>query len=196
MKYIKSNLGSIITVILIAIITFNPDAKSFVLGGLMKTGLFNPSIDNTPGSSPAATEINNPVLAPTVLFTSSSGETIDISASKGKVIFLNFWATWCPPCIAEMPSINSLKSKLDNESVLFLMVDADNNLKASGTFMQKKKYNLPVYGPASPIPSSVFSGALPTTLIINKKGEIVFKHESMADYNNSEMVDFLNALAK
>src|SRR5690606_16804378 len=114
---------------------------------------------------------------------------------KGKVIFLNFWATWCPPCIAEMPSVNALYNRFkDNKSVAFVLVDADGKMKSAQAFMEKHKHDLPVYIPAGQIPGQLFRGSLPTTLIINKKGEIVFGHEGMADYNSDQVVKFMNDL--
>ncbi|MGV3508550.1 MAG: TlpA family protein disulfide reductase, partial [Sphingobacteriaceae bacterium] len=165
--------------------------KGLVLQGLVKTGLYKPDID----SADTKSAMGKP--APSVLFQSSSGEKINISEPGDKVIFLNLWATWCPPCIAEMPSIQALKNKVINkDGVVFLMADVDSDLKKSVAFMQKKKYTFDVYAPASTIPETLFSGTIPTTVIINKEGKIVFQHEGMADYDSEEMVKFINDLAK
>ena len=188
MKYIKSNIGFIISLIVLAIIVFNPETKSLILRGLIKTGLYDPDLKPNNNSTEAG-------LAPSVLLRSASGELLNISESKGKVIFLNFWATWCPPCIAEMPSIQSLKNKLSGSNdIIFAMVDADDDLKKSTGFMQKHHYNMPVYTVASSVPKSLFGGSLPTTIIIDKGGKIVMRHEGMADYGSKEMESFLRNL--
>lgn len=130
-----------------------------------------------------------------VRFMDSQGKTVSLGDLKGKVIFLNFWATWCPPCIAEMPSINKLRQSLkDEQDIVFMLVDVDNNLKKSTAFMKKKKYDLPVYAPASAIPSTFLEGAIPTTVIIDKKGEIIARIEGGRDYSSPGMLKSLNQL--
>lgn len=197
LKSIKSNIGFIITLIFFAIIVISPDAKALLMKGLMKTGLFAPDVSNLqPKPAGTTTEPAGPVVPP-VSFTSLDGKTLDLTSLKGKVVFINFWATWCPPCIAEMPSVNSLFNKMkNNDNIVFLMVDVDNKLESSEAFMKKNKYDLPVYAPAASLPEELFQGSLPTTVIINKKGEIVFKHEGMADYNSGETEKLLNDLSK
>src|SRR5690606_3035773 len=65
-----------------------------------------------------------------VAFKDKDGKTVSLKSLKGKVVFINFWATWCPPCIHEMPSINELKKTFKgNDNIVFLMVDVDNNIK-------------------------------------------------------------------
>ena len=191
MKFIKSNIGFIIFMAILAAIVLNPQLKSLVLRGLLQTGLFNPGIE-----LPNEKSSGNLQKAATVTFRSAAGENIDISAAEGKVVFLNFWATWCPPCIAEMPSIQKLKNKFDSKDVVFVMVDVDNSLQKAEAFLRKQGYNFEVFSQTSSIPESLFKGALPTTVIINKEGEIVFHHEGMADYNSAAMEKLINDLLK
>lgn len=191
-KSIKSNIGFIISLVFFAVIVFNPDAKALLMRGLMKTGLFAPDVSKSAGTIDPA----GPVTT-SVSFISLEGKTMDLASLRGKVVFINFWATWCPPCVAEMPSVNSLYNKMkNNENVVFLMVDMDNKLEGSEAFMKKNKYDLPVYAPAGSIPQELFKGSLPTTVIINKKGEIVFQHEGMADYDSGDTEKLLNDLSE
>ncbi|TZF82538.1 TlpA family protein disulfide reductase [Pedobacter sp. BS3] len=196
-KYLRSNLGFIITLIAIMLMAFSPTVKGIVMQGLIKTGLFNPDVndsDKTGESQQADQSIAMPV-APSATFTGEDGSAIDLTDLRGKVIFLNFWATWCPPCMAEMPSVNALHEKFkNNPSIVFMLVDADGSLKKASAFMKKRNFSLPVYIPAAKIPEELFQGSLPTTIIINKKGEIVFGHEGMADYNSPKVHQFLNKL--
>lgn len=196
-KYIKANIGFTISLVFLAILIISPDAKALLMQGLIKTGLFTPNISHLQSDHPSEAPETSGPPAPPASFNSLDGKTLDLASLKGKVVFINFWATWCPPCIAEMPSINSLFKKMKgNDKVVFLMVDADNTLKSAEEFMKKSKFNLPVYGPAGALPQELFMGSLPTTVIINKKGEIVFKHEGMADYNTGETEKLLNQLSK
>jgi thiol-disulfide isomerase/thioredoxin len=195
MKYLRSNIGFIIALVFLTAMMFVPEFKATVLRGFMKIGLFKPDI-LMPSSDPSEVQ---PLLveAPSVEFKSSAGEKLNIKNTKDKVIFLNFWATWCPPCIAEMPSIQALRNKLKNkEVVVFAMVDADSNLASSLSFMKKNNYDLPVYVQTSAAPESLFNGSLPTTVIINKQGKIVMKHNGVADYDTIEMLTLLNTLSK
>jgi len=200
-KFFKSNIFFIITLVILAVVAFSPDAKAILMRGVMSTGILSPDVSQVAGE---AKEPGNPSgetpaapLVESVSFTSADGRTIDLARLKGKVVFLNFWTTWCPPCIAEMPSINRLYEKLkENKDLVFVLADADGKLERSTAFMKKKNFALPVYIPASPIPAQLFRGSLPTTVIINKNGRIVFAHEGMADYNTPEMEKALKDLAK
>lgn len=130
-----------------------------------------------------------------ITFQDGNGKIVALNDLKGKVVFINFWATWCPPCIAEMPSINELKAKFgENENIIFLMVDVDGKHKKSQAFMDKREFNLPVYIPHSEIPKEFLSGAIPTTVILDKKGAIAARIEGGRDYSKPEIVNALKQL--
>jgi len=194
-KVTFSNIFTGIVLIFVAAMVLSPDFKGQVSQSLMKIGLFQPDVpEGTPDE--LANEFSATSMAEEILFKNPDGEVIELSDQKGKVVFINFWATWCPPCIAEMPSINKLYSEFrNNNKVMFLMVDVDNEREKSQKFMDKRKFELPVYTPASPIPPSYMSGAIPTTLVLNKYGKVVFKHEGMGDFSNEEFKAFLAKLA-
>lgn len=167
-------------------VLFIPAAKSLLIRGLMGVGFFQAKTEQT----------SRPLPTKDVIFKDSAGRNISLSSLKGKVVFINFWATWCPPCLAELPSINTLYNKLsDNPKIVFIMVDADNLLKKSIPFLQDHGYNLPVFQSVTDIPSEMLSGLIPTTVIINKEGLMVFRHQGVADYNSSDLVVYLQKLA-
>ncbi len=169
---------------------FSTDARAYLIRGLLFTGLFNAEAKVSP-------EKTDKIYAQTMIFRSETGEMINTSENKDKIYFINFWATWCPPCRAEMPSINKLASKIKNkDKVEFVMVDVDAKLNASVAYMKKHSFNLKVYTAESGIPENIFSGSLPTTAIIGPNGTLLFHHTGMADYNNQKMIDFLNNLSK
>lgn len=188
-----SNIFTALMVILIIAMFVNPNVKGTLMQGLMKIGLFQPDVSeqNTEGTASNTAENSD------VLFRDKSGKTVNLKDLKGKVVFINFWATWCPPCVGEMPSINQLYEKnKDNKNIVFLMVDMDGNLDKSQKFMSKNNYSLSVVIPASNIPTSFVDQSIPTTVLLNKKGEIIFKHEGGADYTNKEFQDYLVKLTK
>lgn len=187
LKFLKSNISNLVFLAFAALLFFSPDAKTIVIKGLLLTGLYHA---DAPDSS-----VKDHSSAPEVIFRSQNGEVINIQKDTGTVYFINFWATWCPPCRAEMPSINALSSKIMNKkNVKFIMVDVDNKMDSSEKYMQKRGMNLEVYAAISSIPDVLFNGTLPTTVIIDSKGKIVFRHTGVANYDSVEMINFINML--
>lgn len=113
------------------------------------------------------------------------GQVIDFNAYRGKKILLNFWATWCPPCIAEMPSLQELHNDYKDE-VVFLFVTQDEE-EALQKFLQKGGYDLPIYRPYSNPPELLRSNSLPTTFLINEQGEILIRKVGAADWNSEKV---------
>ncbi len=130
-----------------------------------------------------------------VSFLDEKGNSVDLKSLKGKVVFINFWATWCPPCIEELPSINNLrKGYKDNDNIVFLMVDVDSEIEQSTAFMKENSYDLPVFIPNSEIPSEFLAGAIPTTVVLDKRGNIAERVEGGQDYDTQAIKDHLNEL--
>ena len=123
----------------------------------------------------------------------AEGKTRSLEEFKGKVIFLNFWATWCPPCIAEMPSIDKLHEEMGDE-VAFVMLSFDDDFEKAKAFDKRKGYDLPIYAPASDLPAMYQSSSLPTTYVIDSRGNLALTHKGMADYDNVEFKNFLKGL--
>ncbi|MGO1595139.1 MAG: TlpA family protein disulfide reductase [Sphingobacterium sp.] len=133
--------------------------------------------------------------AENIVFKDEQGETLPLESLKGKVVFINFWATWCPPCIEEMPSIDQLyRSYKNRDDVVFITVDVDNKIEESTAFMKDNGYELPVYTPASNIPSEYLAGAIPTTVILARSGEMMGRLEGGRDYSAEEFVDAFDEL--
>ncbi len=165
-----------------------PSAKAFFLQGLMEIGLFKPD---------TAVSENSSVDLSGIRFKDVDGKTVDLGDLKGKVVFLNFWATWCPPCIAEMPAVNKLYEQYkDHKDVVFLLVDADGDFKKSQQFMNRKNYDLPLYAVASAIPQTIFKGSLPTTVVFDKLGRMSYHGEGAANYADQKFIDFMEKLIK
>lgn len=114
-----------------------------------------------------------------------NSETINLSQSEGRVVIINYWATWCPPCIAEMPEIQELydnyKDKID-----FYLVTNDPPVKIE-KFLKKQGYELPIYFPLEKEPNVLESSSLPTTFLISKNGEIVMKKVGAASWNSDKV---------
>ena len=121
-----------------------------------------------------------------------NGEEINFSQSEEKVTIVNFWATWCPPCVAEMPSFQKLYDSYGNK-VDFYFVTSEESEKVN-RFLQKNSYTLPVYIQQYEAPKQLKSQALPTTFLISKSGEIVIDEEGAADWNSKKMRALLDNL--
>lgn len=127
----------------------------------------------------------------------ADGEMMELRDSKGQVTFLNVWASWCPPCIAEMPTIQNLYSEVsDHDNIRFIMLSVDQNLNDAINFMEDNEYGMPFQFPASNIPQIIQNPALPTTYVISKEGQIVYEKEGFADYSRSGFSDWLIGLSK
>lgn len=174
--------GALLTILLV------PAAKAMVIQGLMEIGLFSPDLKQSKN-------LETPSLSSEIVFKDAKDRLISLNDLKGKVVFLNFWATWCPPCLAEMPSVSRLyeRYKMDPE-VIFLMIDADSDFKKAENFMNRKGFNMPVYTFASELPERVFDGSLPTTLVFDKQGRISFHEVGAANYNSKKFIAFMEQL--
>lgn len=194
MRLKKITLSDVVTIVL-ALITLalvvSIRARTWAITGLLSLGFFNPKI-------PVIKPGENLMPAPAMVVHAVNGKTIDLQQQKGKVVFINFWATWCPPCLAEMPSVNDFYMRVKNDpNIVFLSVDVDNRLNNSSAFMKNNGYQIPVYGGnLDGLPTSFYSGTIPTTLVIDKRGLVVFNHPGKANYDGDEFTRFVTGLAK
>jgi len=120
------------------------------------------------------------------------GARFNFETSKNKVVFINYWATWCPPCIAEMPDLEDLYQKYHTE-IDFYFITNDDPLKVEA-FMKKNNYNFPVYYSKSNVPTNLESSALPTTYVLSKKGKVVFDKVGAANWNSDRFTTVLDKL--
>ena len=116
--------------------------------------------------------------APQIRLTELNGNPIELSSLKGKPVFMNFWATWCPPCVAEMPFINELYPEY-KDKVQFVMVSVDDSKDKNKVvkFIADKGFTFPVYtAEQADIAKAYNIQGIPTTYIINAKGNIKKVH--------------------
>lgn len=120
------------------------------------------------------------------------GESLNFEEFKGEVIVINFWATWCPPCIKEMPSLQALYDSYgDKVTFLFIARDKENNVTR---FMAKKGYDLPVYFEDGITPKLFYNPGIPTTFILSKDGKIAMAKYGEYDWNRDEVRQLLDGL--
>ncbi len=181
---------------ILIVVVLMPQSRMFIQKQLMKVGFFQPKLEKVDQPSPEKTAITTetPNKA-TVSFKDESGQVCNVDELKGKVLFINFWATWCPPCKAEMPSIQKLYDKFKgNDKVKFLLVEIEEDITGANKFLKQEKLNLPIVYPNSNIPETWLSGAIPTTVILDKNGEMVGREQGMRDYSAKSVEDFIQNL--
>ena len=184
---LKKRWASILFYGLLAVFIFNPDAKSWLLQQVVSTGLFKAEIKKDKADKNGATI--------SFSFSDRNGQLVDITDLKGRVVFINFWASWCPPCRAEMPSLEKLYQKLkDDNMFVFLFMNEDEDKNKALQYLEKNHFTIPLHYTSGHVPNEIFSGALPTTIVINKEGKIVLKHQGMAKYDSENFIRQLKEL--
>ncbi|MEI9910272.1 MAG: TlpA disulfide reductase family protein [Bacteroidota bacterium] len=129
---------------------------------------------------------------PSFSIVNDKGQVLDLAQYKGKSVFVNLWATWCAPCRAEIPSIQKLYAKTDKNKAVFVMLSLDNDFETAKQFAEKTKLGLPIYYPASNLPTVFNVTGIPATFIFNEKGELIHHQDGAADYDTKHFSDLLN----
>lgn len=119
-------------------------------------------------------------------------EQANFSSSKNKVAVVNMWATWCPPCVAEMPSFQKLYDDYGDQVDFYFITSEETDRIEK--FMDKNDYHMPIYLQTHEAPEKLESRLLPTTFVISKKGEIVVKETGSADWNSKKTRALLDRL--
>ena len=186
----RKNLANALFLLICVAILIIPAVKVFLIRAMMYVGLMRPPTESTVSA--------NPISVPTqFLLKSAKDSLITMDKLKGKVVIINFWATWCPPCRAEMPSLNELYQHYQNDSrIVILPVDADGDLTRSQSFMDTYQYHLPVYKLAADLPQQLNFESIPTTIILDSKSRRAAKHSGAANYADPAFYAFIDQLAK
>lgn len=123
-----------------------------------------------------------------------NGQIFNFNEAKGKVVVINFWATWCPPCIAEMPSLEKLYHAY-HEDVIFLFVSNENQQVIS-KFKQKHAYQFKVYSAMTAYPKDFEVSSIPRTFVIDKDGAIVFDKTGAANWYSDKVIKVMDDLLR
>ena len=111
------------------------------------------------------------------------GQSINMSDFKGKTVFVNFWATWCKPCIREMPTIATAQEQLKDKNVVFLF---PSNESADLILEFKERRNFDFNYVQVQNMEALNIQALPTTMIFNQSGELIFSEMGFRDWSTPE----------
>jgi thiol-disulfide isomerase/thioredoxin len=122
------------------------------------------------------------------------GEAVAFSGFAGKVLVLNFWATWCAPCVAEMPGLQRLGEATSDLEVTLACVTREPE-EVVRTFLQKRPLDVPIYLLDGDPPESFRSRSIPATFILDKSGIIALRHFGAAAWDDPNVVNFIRGLA-
>lgn len=132
------------------------------------------------------------VVLPAFNMVDVNGKPFNLGDFKGKKVFVNLWASWCPPCKAEIPSIESLYSKVDKSKSAFVMLSLDNNFETAVKFATKHKMLTPVYYPAENLPSLFNVQGIPATFIFDENGNLISRIDGSDDYDTKKYLTVFN----
>lgn len=183
MKFLKKNWSNILFILFIALLII-PQTRKPIQVGLNRLISFSPS-EIAEDKRERLSDFSWKLM-------DMEGQLHSLKESEGKVIIVNLWATWCPPCIAEMPSFQKLYNDYGDQ-VTFYFVSTE-ELADLKSFLNKKAYDLPVYRPNSAPPEKLSSNSLPTTYVISKNGEIVVDKKGAANWNDNSFRKLLDEL--
>lgn len=141
--------------------------------------------DHAAAATPSATAL------PAFTVQDINGQTVNLQSFKGRKVFVNLWASWCPPCRREMPSIQKLAQSVDTSKVTFVMLSLDDDFNKAKNFVQKQKLALPIYYPGENLPALFNVQGIPTTFIFDERGELIRRIDGGDDYDTNKYREIL-----
>ncbi len=190
----RADMGQCLLLAGLAVVFFT-DLRAPVLGtlqrGLLATGFWRPvlrPLAPARRTAPAAYPHDMPLYT-------LDGRPANLRRFAGKVVLLNLWASWCPPCRAEMPALQRLYNQVDTARVAFVMVSLDENPDRARRVVQQAGYTFPVFFPAAPLPKVFATKSIPTTFVLAPDGTVAVRTEGMADYDTAKFRAYLQQLA-
>jgi cytochrome c biogenesis protein CcmG/thiol:disulfide interchange protein DsbE len=124
-----------------------------------------------------------------------SDRSVNLAQFRGQVLVLNFWATWCPPCEEELPSLMRMQDRLRARGVTVLGVSIDVDGDAYHRFLQQRGVNfMTIRDPEQKIPTQYGTTGWPETYIIDRQGVLRRKFVGAVDWTSPEVVDYLSKL--
>lgn len=186
MKLSKSQISNLVFLVVITILIIPQTRKPIQVFLNKGFALISPSIEKK--------ENQTTLKSYEWKLKDENGNIFDFESVKGKVVFINFWATWCPPCIAEMPSIQNLYTDY-KDKVEFLLVTNDPYSEIN-EFLSKNNYDFKILRPVT-FNTSVFDvSTIPRTFLIDKTGRIIIDETGAANWNSDKVRLVIDNLLK
>ncbi len=160
-----------------------PFSRKYVATGLNKIVMHRPSV---------YPENRQEILAPADydwIMVDLDGREVSFSRFRGEAVFLNFWATWCPPCRAEMPNIQRLYERYGEQ--LNFVLASNESKDVLSDYLTENGFRMPVYRMVQNPPEILQASSLPTTLVITPEGRIAVRKTGAARWDGKFFVEFL-----
>ncbi len=181
MKISKKQLTNIAFVLLIGLMIFPPTKVYFI-----RLFSFSPSIESV--------ENQHKITIANWKLKGLNAKNIDIKDLNNKVVFVSFWATWCPPCIAEMPSMKALYEDYKDKVTFLFITNEDWN--TVNKFYNKRSYDFPTYNELTSTPKELKSTTIPATYILSKDHNVMVAKKGAANWNADSIRSLLDTLIK
>ncbi len=186
MKLSKSQRSNLLLLVIIAVLIIPQTRKPIQVFLNKGLALISPSVESK--------EKQTVLKSYNWKLQDEAGHVFDFENTKGKVILINFWATWCPPCIAEMPSLQVLYNDYQDQ-VEFLFVTTDWYSEIN-PFLKKNKYTFKVYRPLNGSIGLFDVPSIPRTFLIDQNGNIVIDESGAANWNSDKVRATIDGLLK
>lgn len=178
-KLNKKNISNIVFVLIVAMLLYPPSKEWF-----MRQIAFSPSVD---------IESTNNIGNYKWELKGLNSESLNFKEFENRVIFVNFWATWCPPCRAEMPMIQEIYNDY-KDKIAFVFVTSE-NWETVNKFFEKNNYNLPTYNSIGLPPTKLTeTNSIPASFLIDKNGNIVINKVGAANWNSNKVREVIDKL--
>lgn len=180
-SWLRRRWADVATVVFIALMLI-PQTRMPIIVFVQRTFAFGPS---TAGTTEQVTDYQWPLK-------DMDGKNISFEQSEGKVVFVNFWATWCPPCVAEMPYMQNLYNDYKDQVDFYFVTDEKPERIQS--FMERHEYDLPIQIQQYAAPEPMEAKALPTTYVLGKNGNVHIKKKGSARWDSQKVRNLLDKL--
>ncbi|WP_412984531.1 TlpA family protein disulfide reductase [Pontimicrobium sp. IMCC45349] len=186
MKINKSQRSNIIFLVIIVLLIIPQTRKPIQIVLHKGLALFSPSVESV--------ENRETIKFEDWKLQDINGNIINFKDLEGKVTLLNFWATWCPPCVAELPYIKDLNADYKDKIEIILVSNESANKVQS--FLKAKGFELNSYMPLSEYPNAFDISSIPRTFLIGKNGAIAIDKTGAANWNSDAVRQQIEVLLK
>lgn len=140
------------------------------------------------GGIKALTVLDTPPAQPTLTFSNIRGDKMRLSDYKGKVILVNIWATWCPPCVVEMPMLNELQTLRGSTDFEVINISLDRTAEEASQYLEDKNLShlQDWHDSTYNLPSAIKAPGLPVTILYNRSGREIARLSGEADWVSPE----------
>lgn len=147
-------------------------------------------------AAPEGFDISSPQALPDISFQNEAGTVVNLGDFKGKTVVLNLWATWCAPCVTEMPDLNALQKRLEDKDIEIITVSMDRSIEKAGQFYEKTGIDvLPLYWDSTrSLGFDLGFNGLPATVIVNPDGQEIARISGPLAWLDQEIEAFLLAV--